>query len=114
MKIRRASIIELRRQPGQVYLVAHGCPHPRPDDAPFYACMFGTRVQHPTDGRQGFATLAMCAYLKGSDDPDASVEADRVVKCAFEDGPGEHEVIGRVGTPTVTHGQGDSDGGDPD
>ena len=122
MKTRYASIVTLKRQPNMVYLVAEGCPHPRPDDAPFYACATGVYVDIERGGEKAraFAQIATCTNCLSSKDADDGVDTagrDRVIECSFGDGDDEgkgEEVVGNVGMPTVRHVDGEDDGSHPD
>lgn len=112
---RKASIVYLERQPDQSYLVADGCPHPRPDDAPFYACMCAIKVS--AEGRYGWARMASCEHLASTSHRsevgvDAG-EADFLVECSFGGSTLRSEQVGLFGVPVVSHA-GDSDGGDHD
>lgn len=116
MKTRPASRVELKRQPGQIYLVADGCPHPRPDDAPFRACMVFAKLGVRNEaGEEGYARLAVCEYVAAAEPLDdvAGIKHDCLVSCTFDSGKTrEHGTA--FGIPTVRHADGDSDGGDHD
>lgn len=114
MTKRLASIVTLKHQPGQRYLVAHGCPHARPNDAPFYACMASMEIANGE--RVGEMRLAKCGFLLATDEKTP----DRFeIHCAHDvsgaPGPADDSVqIGALGIPTVAYAPGDSDGGEPD
>lgn len=109
---RDASIVMLKHQPGQAYLVANGCPHERPDAAPFYACM--ATVEFTDRGLKGLARLAKCEFMESSEE----IKQDRFeVECTHRGGPSERSAeIGLFGTAKIEHVTtgGDSDGGEPD
>lgn len=120
MSKRFASIVELKRQPNQLYLVAEGCPHSRPCDAPFRACMVSvkTEIKRPDDGCSLYARLATCEFLVAtfSEEEEDVGGRDFIAVCNFYGEHMAHEAapVGMLGLPTVTHSEGESDGGEPD
>lgn len=112
MKTRLAFVVELKRQPGQIYLVADGCPHPRPDSAPFRACMLDMKVgvQKET-GEDGYARIATCEYLSASEPVDAvsGDDGDYLVSCSFDSGSRLGSGA-EFGIPIVSHSDDDTEG----
>jgi hypothetical protein len=109
MQERIAHMVTLSRQQDMRYLVACGCPHQRPADAPFFACMSGAHIKHPVTGANGFIQLAKCRHLEGSKDADDGYNVgngDRVVLCSFHKTKllEPAEPIGRFGIPEITIG----------
>lgn len=113
---RKANVVSIKRQPDQRYLVANGCPHSRPDEAPFYACMCAVRVVDR--GREGWVRLASCEHLVSTNDRDEdgvdAGEADFLIECGLGGVVNDQNQIGLFGIPAVSHADGDSDGGDTD